>query len=228
MNIALFKKNQINKKHHNIKRGFTLLEMLVSLGIITAITGIIFWNQSQFNNDLEITNLAYRVALAVREAQVAGTSVKQSSAGGFDTAYGVHFSKVSSSEYIYFVDSNKNGQYDDPDNNNCNLSSGDECITKTVIGRGNTIGSNYKITSEDGSFNNANPADGFDVTFFRPNPDAIINTFNSNGVYTPLPGIGIAVCLISPLQRYKLLSVFKTGQITISDPAQNGAGVSCP
>ena len=71
-----------NKKIHTgflklRSRGFTLYELLISMAIIVLVAGIVIYNHKRFETDIEITNVAYRVALELRQAQVYGISVKQ-------------------------------------------------------------------------------------------------------------------------------------------------------
>src|SRR3989344_1700844 len=73
------------------KSGFTLIELLVSIFIIGVIASVTVYNHREFTDSLEITNLAYTMALSIREAQISGTSVKAGLSGDFDKAYGIHF-----------------------------------------------------------------------------------------------------------------------------------------
>lgn len=82
-------------------RGFTLVEMLVVLGIIVVVTGIALVGQSQFNRTLLVTDTAYTVALSVRESQSLGLSSKK--VGGVSNAgYGVYFTP--GNNYVQFAD----------------------------------------------------------------------------------------------------------------------------
>lgn len=53
----------------NKTKGFSLLELLVVISIFTIITTIALFNQGQLNSNVLLTNLAYDVALTVREVQ---------------------------------------------------------------------------------------------------------------------------------------------------------------
>ena len=100
---------------NRFKKGFTLYEVVVTLAIVLIIMGIVLFNQSKFRSDIEITNLAYRVALAVREAQVYSISVKQfagsQSSQRFDVPYGLHFNKEVDDAFILFADADRDGRY---------------------------------------------------------------------------------------------------------------------
>ena len=88
-----------------IVRGFTLVEMMVVLGIIVIITTVALVGQSSFNQTLILTDTAYSVALSLREAQSYGLSSKVFAASNFvqNAGYGIRFSGPSS--YTMFVDS---------------------------------------------------------------------------------------------------------------------------
>jgi prepilin-type N-terminal cleavage/methylation domain-containing protein len=78
----------------NTKKGFTLLELLFVIGIFSILTSITIYNYGDFNNNIIMSNMAYEVALEIRQAQVYGLSVRGvSTAAGqlFDTRYGVTF-----------------------------------------------------------------------------------------------------------------------------------------
>src|SRR6185503_3627706 len=102
------------------RRGFTLIELIVVMSIMLILTSIFILRQQRFNSSTLLQSLAYSVALSVRQAQVYGTSIRESSIGAFDSAnessaakaYGVYFSSGSTGSYILFADANNNGEYD--------------------------------------------------------------------------------------------------------------------
>lgn len=143
--------------------GFTLVELLVTLSLFVVITTIVLFSQSKFNGSILLTNLAYDVALTVRQAQTFGVNVREVSSGGgdFQKAYGVHFDATdadSKKKFILFIDDvSVNGKYD----------SSDSIVNTYSVKRGNYI-KNICIESACTSVNK------LDITFIRPNPDAII------------------------------------------------------
>ena len=60
----------------NVVRGFTLIEMMVSVGIFALITTLIMVSGRSFGGSVLLTNLAYDVALSVRRAQTFGINVR--------------------------------------------------------------------------------------------------------------------------------------------------------
>lgn len=72
------------------KKGFSLIELMVVVAIFLIITAITLNKQSKFSSDILITNLAYQLALSIREAQVYGIGSKQGESNNFKIGYGIH------------------------------------------------------------------------------------------------------------------------------------------
>ena len=190
--------------------GFTLVELMVCVAIMMILSSVIIFNHKEFNDNLEITNLSYQVGLALRQAQVYGVSTRDfkegvgtSQANRFNTPYGVHFDMNKPAEYIFFADAdaNKNGIY--------NIPPTDTILETVAIGRGNKISKICKKISTDTtcSLNIA------DITFTRPEPEPIFSVGS-----TIDPNIStVAICLTSPGLRYKKITVYNTGQISITN-----------
>src|SRR3989344_4739965 len=108
------------KSCHNKKYGFTLVEVMISLTIVTLIMGVILFNYSTFNDNLALSAAMQETSLVIRKAQTYGLSVKEVVVGGgqFNSAYGVKFDGPGgvnlASSFIFFVDKSipKNGVYD--------------------------------------------------------------------------------------------------------------------
>lgn len=101
------------KEKRNKQKGFSLIELIVVMGIFAVISGITLFNYGRFSSNLVVTNLAYEAALAVREAQVYGISVKQTMLDKkFDVPYGVWFAKSDSQNFNLFADTASDKKYD--------------------------------------------------------------------------------------------------------------------
>lgn len=184
--------------------GFTLAELLVSVAIFTVITTVSVFNYSSFNSSVALTNLAYEIALSVRQAQFYGITVKQSvSTGNFDSGYGVHFD-ANTTTYTLFEDRNKNHLYE----------SANESLETYAIRRGNRIG---KLCAGGTTLDCT--LTSLDLSFLRPNPDTFIAR---NGSAATLGTSEKAfVCLVSPKGVYRKVIIEATGQISVSTDQTN-------
>ncbi|MDO8603902.1 MAG: prepilin-type N-terminal cleavage/methylation domain-containing protein [bacterium] len=145
---------------HSALQGFTLVELLVSIGIFTIMTGVVLANYRTYNTNANFANSSEDIVLALRQAQVYGVSVKGESSS-FNIPYGVSFDISSTgkpNQIILFADKDSDGIY----------APASDSIVQTI-----TWQSPIGITAlECGSV----PCTGgvLNVTFKRPNPDARI------------------------------------------------------
>ena len=191
------------KKLLNLKKGFTLVELMVSVAIFAFMTAFIVSKYGNFNQGILLTNLAYDVALTIRNAQFYGLNVKSNPISGalpnqFNYAYGVHFDKSVSNDnnkkVVFFVDIISDGLYD---------STKDGEITTSNIRKGNYV-SNLCVGSPCTSVSS------LDITFLRPDPNAIIN---ANGGATKNSYAEITLQSTDGTQRK--VSVRSNGQISV-------------
>lgn len=169
-----------------LKRGFTLIELIVSMGIIAVITSVTLVQHNQFNETLALTNLAYEVGLSVRQAQVFGLSVREFTGGNGVTAnlYGVHFEYNQNDpqtrvKYVLYADNDGNK----------NFSGDTEIVETTTITRGNYIDkfcatrNNNTVCSDSLADSGAGVINSLSIRFDRPNPDAVIVVDNGSTEY---------------------------------------------
>lgn len=196
------------------KRGFTLAEMLVSMGIVTAILATILFNQKSYTEAASLSNLADAISLTLAEAQAYGIGVKELTPGSniFSSGYGLSLSLLeSNSKYSYIFYSDRNGNIFYDGSWNC---AAEECIEKVPITNNNFVDS-FCILRSQGS-NHCSNLSRVDVAFYRPDVEAKFRFFNSGGQSFELPNtVGVRITLKSPSGLTKSVIVYNTGQISV-------------
>jgi prepilin-type N-terminal cleavage/methylation domain-containing protein len=160
-----------------IQKGFTLVELVVSIGIFALMTGLLVVKYGQFNDSALLTNLAYDVAATIRTAQTYGLSVR-SGDGGCDTttqfkcAYGVAFDTDTPEEFsIYSLYPDA-----DPLSYSHYYNSGSDIIQTFTMKRG------AKILGVCRGVSSCTSGEGkLEFAFIRPNPNAILCLQDDNG-----------------------------------------------
>ncbi len=189
--------------------GFTLVELMVSITIFILVSGIVMVSQSSFRGNILLANLAYDVALSVRQAQTYGVGVKQNISGTFDRSYGIHFGNRG--YYILFSDNNNNGNYD-LGNGDSGCFPGYECLNFWKLQRGNYI---QRICA--GASCSDSPAgsniDGIDIVFTRPDPEPKITGFRNGSPAATAETATITVA--SPQGATRSVVVRSSGQISV-------------
>ena len=184
------------------KKGFTLIEMMIVLGIFVLITTLLLSNQKKFGTNIEVTNLAYDVALSIRQTQTYGLAVKNSglASADFTSAYGIHFDSSTPSQYIIFFDRL------DPNSGTRNyvMDSGEESEIYTLR-NGFTISDLCAGTCG---------LQKMDVVFVRPNPEAHITYTNGGQTFS---ATDVYLKVKSPQGKIKWIRVLKSGQISVED-----------
>ena len=222
----LFKKKIKKEK----EKGFSLVELIVVIGIFAVISGIVLFNYGRFSSNLVVTNLAYQAALAVREAQVYGISVKQTKTGNkFDASYGVWFNQSSNQNFYLFADKTKDGKRAD------GMSEDEE-----VFGMSGTNKiSSFCVFQGSTSYcsNKSNGPSSISITFARPNPNAFIYGFNAanNDIITGQSNLNNltlfdrAEIMLTSGQGDKIarMTVYNSGQISVDSCNSPRGGNPC-
>jgi len=164
----------IKIKKHNLNKGFTLVELLVTIVIFVIITGVVLINSNKFDNTILLDNLGYDVALTIKLAQSYGVNVRESSSATFNSAYGVYFNTDASSggsntNFVLFNDTNSDKIYNG-DIKSCPTDSL-ECIQKYSMQKGTHIKS-LCISSNTGILDCS--VTELSILFQRPRLEALI------------------------------------------------------
>jgi type II secretory pathway pseudopilin PulG len=93
--------------------GFGLVELLVSISILTIVTAIILVRQNSFNGAVLLRSEAYEIALTARDVQLNAVGASGDiSPGTFRSVLGLHFDTLNSQQYRIFRDADSDGFYD--------------------------------------------------------------------------------------------------------------------
>lgn len=215
----------MKKKLFKLIKGFTLIELIITIAIFAAMTTYLLAKYGKFNQSLLLTNLAYDVALTIRTAQSYGLNVKAVGPNNavnptFNYPYGAHFNKNSSTKscFVFFVDTDENSTYEQSDGYCPGVTNPVERISSYSIKRGSIISELLVCVGEGGVGNVlcATP-DTLDISFKRPDPAARIF---ANGVNT-IGGSKLNYAEITLLANdgisEKKIIVRTTGQIAITN-----------
>lgn len=196
----------------NPPRGFTLVELLVVSAIVLLFTALVFFRQARFNSSTILRSLTYSIALSVRQAQVYGTSVRETAAGTgvFAQGYGVYVPSVGSAAntYYIFADSDGDGAYD-----------AGEGLPIYKLGSGYAIQSACAVAVGASTCTSVNSLTAY---FRRPNPDGC---FASNAAPTACASGASAVYSRAYItvantanNDTRSIKVTNTGQIAVCQP----------
>lgn len=98
---------QSSRAVHKLKTraGFTLIELMVVITIFIVVTGVLLANYPAFGSKIVLENMAYEIALAMRQAQTYGLSVRTAGADTFP-GFGIHFYTGSGGDKEFFLFAN--------------------------------------------------------------------------------------------------------------------------
>ncbi len=247
--LKIFTKNLfIQKKLVGEKSGFSLPELIVVIAIFTIISSVAMFNQGKLSSSVLLTNMAYEVGLAIREAQTYGIGVRSEDLGAsFTGQYGAHFStqdEDQSRQIIVFADQSDPVQSTPP---NFKYDPGEEkYIYQFENQRGNKISvlcaGDIDTSANEACTGDINspkaPQQGaiilneLDVFFKRPNPSALIYDpiDQFGGIGNPVQQIGRAYIVVSSLagDDCRVVVVEPTGQIRVEDSSNGLCEVTNP
>lgn len=196
---------------HTTQKGFTLIEMITVLGIFTIITTVVIFNYNKFRSDTILINMAYEVALSIREAQIYGVSVRNGGPGSYKDPYGIYL-PTNSAEYFLFIDKSTplDGKFS---GTSCASTAGDTCaipytlqrnVKITDIKRVDTSGATVTCTMSEN-----NVTGGLSVLFNRPNPEPVI----TGKTVGPMNQAEITIQAPEGTKRY--VEIYTNGQIAV-------------
>lgn len=182
--------NSIFKIRHSSKRGFTLVELAVTLGIFAVMTGVVLARYRTFDTNAKFANATEDIVLALRQAQVYGVGTKGQSSS-FATPYGVHFDMAFTNRIKLFADNNLDYIYN----------AGDTEVETIQWGNGIVLSS---VECDTGACGGSK----LSAVFKRPNPDAIISN-------STVSGYSVGKISITNGPKTSIIVITKAGQISI-------------
>jgi prepilin-type N-terminal cleavage/methylation domain-containing protein len=189
----------ICRSYARAARGFTIIEVMVTMALFLLITSGLLIRHAQFNNNMQIGNLAYDVALSLRQAQSYGLSVRQFEPGveEFNLGYGIHLASGVPSNYILFADRDRDQFYDGET----------EDVEVLSLQSGYTISNFCGVNGVDEDCSGG--ISTLDIVFDRPDPDAIIRS-NTGTTYG-----SARIVVQAPNGNSRQVRVAATGQISV-------------
>ncbi len=165
-------KTFFQKGRKNLKAGFTLVELLVTIVIFVLLTSVVLFSQTNFDNTILLNNLAYDIALTIRQAQSYGVGARESSVASFPS-YGVYFDKSATLNkgFILYADTTVPPQKVFTGSVSCPTTD-PECVQKYSITRGSYISS--VCVGNGAACDLSKVPTSISIYFQTPNPDAAI------------------------------------------------------
>lgn len=192
----------------NKKTGFTLIEAVISIGIIVLVMAAILASYPKFTDSMSLHKAAQILASNIRRAQVYGVSVKEF-AGGLPIfpGYGISFNLASSDKnYNLFADLNGDSYYGDIS----------ELVANYTI-EGNSFIYQMKAEEEknsDCAGNLTGDIKRIDIIFKRPVPDIFLYVYDVNNIMSSACN-DVEIVLRAPRGGEKTLVIWKSGQISV-------------
>jgi len=215
-------------------KGFTLIELMVVVGIFAFMSTLVLANYPRFNAQIILENTAHEVALEVRQAQSFGLGVREA-LSEVDTypGYGVYVPDIEDYDPMVYLYADiplpgndlGDGAYE---GGACIPGSG-ECVEVLHL-------RNHGIATVCADLKTGNPGidpfrtmddvlpyvdsgycgkDAADIIFTRPNPDATIHTYDDGGEDPSGHVNDVALIVSTPQGDVRTVVVWSTGQITV-------------
>lgn len=155
--LMIFANYKAHKSLSSRLSGFTLIELIVTISIFVFMTALVLSRYNDYYSGTIFKNLAYDIAITIREAQSYGISVKVRT-DNFSKAYGVYFPGSSGPQNFaltsYDINSYTSGVSE-----------------RDYILKHGAVFSQLLVSVDDATYTSANE---LAIIFQRPNPEAII------------------------------------------------------
>lgn len=213
-----------------MNRAFTLIEMMVAVGVFTIVTIVVLLRFDTFTNSVVVTSEAYGIALNIRQAQSYGINVRGTINNDFTRPFGVYINKGgsgndrlytlyedirlgASGSYTYNEETKTiqvDGYTSPSPNNPCGTAGNEECVEKRIT-RNQTRVSDICVKAMGSNTLNCG-INIINIMFVRPSPRAIMFETNAN---TLLQEVQIVVASTDPTKGRARISIIWTGQISV-------------
>lgn len=186
--------------------GFTLIELMITISIFVFMTALILAKYNSYYSGTLFNNIAYDIALSIRQAQNYGISVKindDPNDKSFNRAYGVWFpgSGSSSSNNIFGI-----FKYDNT------LNWANSVVEKEYRLKHGATFKSFKVLYGGSDV----AVDNLEIIFQRPDPEAIINGAKDGTVYQKVNSVTITLLAVDGVTT-KEITVNSSGMISIGD-----------
>jgi prepilin-type N-terminal cleavage/methylation domain-containing protein len=136
------------------EKGMTLIEILISVAIMSILLAIGFWGYKDKGEELAFEKAIIEISSNIEEVREMALSAKQIGGVRPTGGYGVYFEKNKSS-YIIFCDKNENKKYDGPTETEKTISLENISVINILPPR---------------------PDNAVDIVFIPPSPDIYVNS----------------------------------------------------
>jgi len=203
--------------------GLTMIELVVTVGIFVVVTAVVLASYPKFSSQIVLDNVAYQIALSVRQAQTYGLSVMEFGIGGVFPGYGIYFPSPAndSKSFTIFADVNGDKKYN---LTGCGVD-GSECLDKFTIQSSEIIYALCGNLKNDGvapfstiddlsGVGNCGNINSLHISFTRPDPDATITAY-LGGVDYDDSYSDAEIVIATPTGNVKTVVIWSTGQISV-------------